>query len=187
MDQELFTYLDEQFREIRQRSAQMEEQVGGLRGEVGGLRGEMVDLRGEVGDLRQETRERFVQVEGQVSGLREEVGGLRGDVGDLRQETRERFEQVEGQLRDGIRQTQVMVEGVRDEVRILAEGMMGLDHRMGRTQIELNRKLDDLRTLVTPLYRRMDERVTHLEEREEQKSRDIMDVIRERYGPQRDS
>ncbi len=119
-------------------------------------------LKEQFQELREETRERFEKMEEQIGGLREES-------------------------REGIRHTHVLVEGVRGEVRLLAEGMMGLDHRMGRTQIELNRKLDDLRTLVTPLYRRMDERVTHLEEREEEKTRDVMDVIRERYGTGLDS
>ncbi len=132
-----------------------------------------------------ETRQRFEQLEAQVGGLhlgleslREEVGTLREEVASLREETRQRFEQVDEQ----IRHVHVLVEGGRDETRLLAEGMMGINHVMERTEKEVNLKLDELRTLVTPLYRRIDERVTHLEEREGQKTRDVMDLIRERFA-----
>ncbi len=112
----------------------------------------------------QETRQRFEQLEAQV--------------GSLREETRQRFEQLDEQ----IRHLHVLLEGSRDETRLLAEGMMGINHVMERTEKEVNLKLDELRTLVTPLYRRIDERVTHLEEREGQKTRDVMDLIRERFA-----
>jgi DNA repair exonuclease SbcCD ATPase subunit len=166
MDQELLTFLKEQFHDLRQRSERVEEQIGGLREETR-ERFEKVDE--QIGGLREETRERFEKVDERFETVEVQIGGLREES------------------QEGTRHTHVLVEGVRGEVRLLAEGMMGLDHRMGRTQIELNRKLDDLRTLVTPLYRRMDERVTHLEEREDEKTRDVMDVIRERYGTPPDS
>jgi chromosome segregation ATPase len=141
MDQEMLSYLKEQFHEIRQ----------------------------QIGGLGQETRERFERMD-------------------------ERFERVEGRLesfreesREGLRHTRVLLEEVRADVRLLAEGMMGLDHRMEKGQKELTRKIEDLRTLVTPLYRGLDERVAHLEEREEQRSRDVMEVIRERYGTRQDA
>ncbi|HXU29495.1 MAG TPA: hypothetical protein VN851_02870 [Thermoanaerobaculia bacterium] len=160
MDQELLTYLDRQFYETRQRFERMEAQIGGLQQGLGSLQGEVGTLRGEVGTVRGE------------------VGTLREEIGTLREETRQRFEQVDEQ----IRHLHVLVEGSRDETRLLAEGMMGFNHVMERTERELNLKLDDLRTLVTPLYRRIDERVTHLEEREGQKTRDVMDLIRERFA-----
>ncbi len=160
MDQELLTYLERQFHETRQRSERMEAQVGSLHQGLGAL-------QVEVGTLREE-----------VGALRGEVGTLRVEFETFREETRQRFEQVDEQ----IRHVHVLVEGGRDETRLLAEGMMGFNHVMERTEREVNLKLDDLRTLVTPLYRRIDERVTHLEEREGQKTRDVMDLIRERFA-----
>lgn len=118
-----------------------------------------------------ETRQRSERIEAQV-------GSLQHGLEALREETRQRFEQVD----ERIRHVHVLVEGGREETRLLAEGMMGFNHIMERTEREVNLKLDDLRTLVTPLYRRIDERVTHLEEREGQKTRDVMDLIRERFA-----
>ncbi len=165
MDQELVAYLEESRQEMR-------EQIGGLRQET---RQRFEQMEGQITALREENRQRFEQMEGQVTALREE--------------NRQRFEQLEGRvgeqcegLREEIRHTQILVEGGRGETRLLAEGMMGLNHRMGTSQTEIHLKLDDLRTLVTPLYRRIDERVSHLEAREEEKTRDVMEVIRERYG-----
>lgn len=157
MDQELLAYLERQFHDTRQRFERMEAQIGGLQQGLG-------TLEGEVGGLREETRQRFERMEAQV--------------GSLGEETRRRFEKVEEQ----IRHVHVLVEAGRDETHLLAEGMMGFNHLMERTEREVNLKLDDLRTLVTPLYRRIDERVTHLEEREGQKTRDVMDLIRERFA-----
>jgi len=155
MDQELLTYLKQEFGEVRQRFEQVDEQISGL---------------------REETRQRFEQVD-------EQIGGLRGELSSLREETRQRFEQIDEQ----IRHVHVLVEEGRDETRLLAEGMMGFNHIAERTEKEVNRRLDDLRTLVTPLYRRIDERVAHLEEREGQKTRDVMDLIRERFGKPRNA
>ncbi len=174
MDQELLTYLERQFDETRQRSERMEAQIGSLHQGLGALQVEVGTLREEVGTLR----EGLGALRVEVGTLREEVGTLREEVGTLREETRQRFEQVDEQ----IRHVHVLVEAGRDETRLLAEGMMGFNHVMERTEREVNLKLDELRTLVTPLYRRIDERVTHLEEREGQKTRDVMDLIRERFA-----
>ncbi len=125
-----------------------------------------------------ETRQRSERMEAQIGSLHQGLGALQVEVGTLREETRQRFEQVDEQ----IRHVHVLVEAGRDETRLLAEGMMGFNHVMERTEREVNLKLDELRTLVTPLYRRIDERVTHLEEREGQKTRDVMDLIRERFA-----
>ena len=175
MDQELLTYLERQFNDTRQRFERLEAQIGGLQQGLGGL-------EGEVGGLREETRQRFEKVEAKVGNLRDETRQrfetVEAQVGSLRDEMRKGFEQVDEQ----IRHVHVLVEAARDETRLLAEGMMGFNHLMERTEKELNLKLDDLRTLVTPLYRRIDERVTHLEEREGQKTRDVMDLIRERFA-----
>lgn len=130
MDQELLTYLKEQFHEIRQRFVGVDE--------------------------------RFAEMEGQIGRLREES-------------------------REGIRHTQILVEDVRDNVRLLAEGMAVVDERMGRLEVDLNRKLEELWTLVVNPVRGLEQRVTHLEEVENRRHRDIIEVIRERYGIPRDS
>ncbi|HYU34548.1 MAG TPA: hypothetical protein VEW48_20545 [Thermoanaerobaculia bacterium] len=130
-------------------------------------------------------QELFAHLEESRQEMKEQVGGLRGEVGGLREESRQRFERMEGQiegLREGVRHTQILVEDMRGEIRLLAEGMMGFDHTTKTSLIEVHRKLDDLTTLVTPLYRRIDERVSHLEAREGEKARDVMELIRERYG-----
>ena len=144
MDQELRTFLQEQFQEIRQRFETAEGQIGGLREEVG--------------------------------GLREEVGGLREEVGGLREESQE-----------GIRHTHVLLEDVQSTVRLLAEGVAGVTERMDRLEHDLHKKLDEQWSMVVNPIRDLHHRVTHLEEVENRRTRDIIEVIRERYGIRRDA
>ena len=141
MDQELLTYLKEQFHEIRQ-------QIGGLSGE---------------------TRERFERMEAQI-------GGLRGEISGLREESRE-----------GIRHAHVLLEDVKGNVRLLAEGLANVDEKMGRLETDLNRKLEELWNMVVTPVRSLAERVNLLEAVENRRHRDIMDVIRERFGSRGDT
>jgi chromosome segregation ATPase len=92
-----------------------------------------------------------------------------------------RFEQVDEQ----IRHLHVLVEDGRAETRLLGEGLMGFVSIQERMERDLNLKLDDLRTLVTPLYHQLEERIARLEDRERQKTRDVIDLIRERFGTPR--
>jgi len=132
MDQDLMSYLKEQFQEIRQRSERMEG--------------------------------RLEHVEGQVGGLREEVGGLREES------------------REGIRHAHVLLEDVRGNVRLLAEGVASVDERMGKLDGDLRQKLEELWNLVATPFRGLETRVTLLEEAEDRRHRDIMEVMRKRFG-----
>lgn len=119
--------------------------------------------------------ERFRETAQQIQGLREETTHqLQG----LRQENTQRFEQLE----EGIRHTQISIEGLRGEVRLVAEGMMGLDERLGFLRTELKQDIDDVRRLIPPVIASLDQRVRILEVRKDLQRRDPMEIIRERYG-----
>jgi predicted RNase H-like nuclease (RuvC/YqgF family) len=109
-----------------------------------------------------------------VTYLEQQFGEIRQRFADVER----RFEKVDEQ----IRHLHILVEEGRAETRLLAEGMMGFSAVQERAEKDFNLKLDDLRSLVTPLCHRLDERVTRLEERERQKNRDVMDLICERFG-----
>lgn len=161
MDQELYAYLEESRRLTR-------DQLEGIRAEVGQLREDnerrFTQLEGRIEGLREETGQRFTQLEGRI-------GGLEGRIA----------EQGEG-LREEIRHTRVLLEAARDEVRLLGEGMMGLDEKMVDFQAEVRVQLAEIMALITPLYKNMRERVGNLEARADRQTRDVLDVIRERYG-----
>lgn len=77
---DLSSYVQEGFREMRA-------DVRGARGEIGELRGEIGMLRSDVGGLD--------GLKEEVGGLREGVGELRGEVGGLRGEMNARFDTLE--------------------------------------------------------------------------------------------
>jgi predicted nucleic acid-binding Zn-ribbon protein len=94
---------------------------------------------------------------------------------DLRWEMNARFERVDRrfeELEKTVHLDQTMTEELRDEIRMFAEGMMTisdlLEHHMTDAQ-------------VTKLSRR----VTILEERAERETRDVFEVLREKYGSAR--
>lgn len=154
MDQELLTYLKEQFHEIRQ-------QIGGLSGET---RERFEKVEAQIGGLRGETRERFEKMEGQIEGLSHEIGGLREES------------------REGIRHAHVLLEDVKGNVRLLAEGVASVDERMGKLDGDLRQKLEELWNMVATPFRGLGARVTLLEEAEDRRHRDIMEVMRKRFG-----
>jgi len=96
-----------------------------------------------------------------------------------------RFETVEG----GIRLTQVSVEGVRGEVQLLAEGMMGLEEKMQTLSKEVTLRLNQGEAALASYFKSLnnqyadhDSRLRFLEERVQREGQAPLDYIRERYG-----
>lgn len=125
----------------------------------------------------------------------EQIERLRTDVGRLREETGRRFAQLEeriaaegrnGEHREGLREevrhTRVLLEAARDEVRLLGEGMMGLNETTSAFRGEVRGQLAEIRAVIAPLYQNLRERLENLEERSDRQTRDVLDVLRERYG-----
>lgn len=82
----------------------------GLRGEMAGMRD---DLRGEMASMRDDLR-------GDMASVRD---GLRGEMTSMREELR-------GEFRDGLaenrRHTEILFESLRDDIRLLADGVAHL-------------------------------------------------------------
>ena|SRR3982751_3533576 len=135
MDQELIAYLDERFRETNQQIASLREEFGGLRGEFGGLRGEFGDLCGE-------------------------FGGLRGEFDSFREETGRNFDRVDGE----IRKTGVLVEDLRREVQVVAEGVRGANERLDAFKAEVAQEFKDVRSLIHLSYKDLDRRIRRSDE-----------------------
>lgn len=133
--------------------------------------------------------ERFGETSRQMEGLRADFAGLRGEfeglrtetsreITGLREETRAQFEA----LREESRHTQIQIETLRDEFRLVAEGVMGVDEKRENSQRSVEKELGEVRALIAPAYSGLDHRVHNLEAWRELKERDPIDVIRERYG-----
>lgn len=115
--------------------------------------------------------ERFRETSQQIEGLREE--------------TAQRFEQVDQrfeQVDTAIRHTHVSIEGLRHEVCIVAEGVMGVDERLKPAQQDALQVFEDMRALIQNTFRNLDKRTVALEDWRQRTERDPIELVRERFG-----
>jgi len=110
VDQELITYLDGRFEELRA-------EMVGLRVE---LRDEISELRGEVGELR-----------GEVAEFRDQMGGFRNEIGVLRSE-------IQTTAADSRRHFDVVAEDLRSMIQVVAEGVALSNEALERFRAEVN-------------------------------------------------
>ena len=85
-------------------------------------------------------------------------------------------------LEDDVRQTRILVEGQRDDIRQLAEGIIGTNESLAAFRIEVQVQLDKIPGLITPAYTALDGRVRTLESWKERTDRDPVEIVRERWG-----
>ncbi len=81
-------------------------------------------------------------------------------IADLREETSQNFDRVDGELR----KTGVLVEGLRHEVQIVAEGVKGVNERLDAFKVEVAQEFKDVRSLIHPSYKDLDRRIRRSDE-----------------------
>jgi hypothetical protein len=129
--------------------------------------------------------ERFRETSQQITSLREEMDRRFDGVDQRFEQVDQRFEQVEfsvAQLATEVRHTQITIEGLRGEIRILAEGAFGLSERQETHESKVDCRVDEVEALIPPYYQDLNRRVLVLEGRADRETRDIIDVIREKYS-----
>jgi chromosome segregation ATPase len=103
-----------------------------------------------------------------------------------------RFEQLE----TSVRHTQVTVEAMRGDIRLIAEGVMGISERQEAFQAETARRFEEVKGMLSPYYKDLggraqslendvqclDERVRVLENKADRQTRDVLDTIRQKFG-----
>jgi hypothetical protein len=165
MDQELIAYLDQRFRESNEQLASLRE-----------------EMAQQTSSLREEMAQQTASVREEMTGLREETiqrtASLREEMTSFRVETLRRFDRTD----EAIRHLHVEVEGVRGEVRLLAEGIASVEEKMSSFRRQVAGDIEGVRDLVRPAYSSLDDRLRLLENWRERKERDPMDVIRERFN-----
>ena len=133
------------------------------------------------------------QLDEKIDGVREENRQTRVALEAENRQTRTTLEEEIRQTRVALeaenRQTRVVVEHIHSDMKILAEGLIAQGEISARLHSEVLRKIDDVHSMIAPLYRDLNDRtwdlsrrVQHLEEIEEQRSRDALAVVRERFG-----
>ncbi len=157
MDQDLIAYLDRRFN----------------------------DISLQVSSLREESAQRFGRLETRLEML-ESRFDARLDAFDARLDAFDaRLEAVETRLEaveDGVRHTQVMIEDLRHQIQVLAEGFVGLHDRVDRFQAEATLVFDQVKGWIEPYYRNLNDRVRVMEGQAERRFDDVMDSVRRILG-----
>lgn len=103
-----------------------------------------------------------------------------------------RFEQVE----TAVRHTQVTVEAMRGDIRLIAEGVMGIAQQQEAFEAETARGFQEVKAMLSPYYKDLngraqslendvqvlDRRVRVLEAKADRQTRDVLDAIRQKFG-----
>ena len=92
----------------------------------------------------------------------------------------ERLERVETE----VRHTHVSVEAVRSDVRLVAEGVVGLTERMEKFQAETTLGFENVKASIAPYYQNLNTRMKVLEDWSDRQTEDVLDTIRKKYGRQ---
>ena len=96
-----------------------------------------------------------------------------------------RLDAVEGRLasvEEAVRHTHIVVEGMRGDLRLVAEGVIGSNERQDRIQSEILIRLKDVEALIRPSYPVLDLRLKVLESWKERTDRDPVEIVKERFG-----
>jgi len=125
-------------------------------------------------ELKAYLDESFGRLQEQVNENSRQIEGLREETRQLREETRE--------LREESRHTGISVEAVRSDVRLIAEGLVGMSERLEAFKIQVDKGFEDVKASIAPAYRDLDRRVQWLEARAERQDRDVLEVVREKFG-----
>ncbi|MFL6193592.1 MAG: hypothetical protein ACJ75H_05435 [Thermoanaerobaculia bacterium] len=102
-------------------------------------------------------------------------------------ESARRIESLREELQEQGRHTHVQIEALRDDIRLIAEGVMGVDEKLGDFRVSVEKEFREVRALISPAYSGLDHRIRKLEDWRERKERDPIEIIRERFGSKADS
>lgn len=96
------------------------------------------------------------EIRGLDEGLRNEVRA--GDEG-LRNEIRAGDEALRSEIRDVKRHSDVVAESLRGEIRLVAEGVAGLDEKFTLEFVKVREEIGEVKGLLVASYRDLDRRI----------------------------
>lgn len=153
MDKDLIAYLDERFRESVQQLASFREETDRRLGENSQ----------QLASFREENTQRLASLEEraaqELASFREENTRRLASLGEeaaqqlasFREEAERRFEEANRRIEhveDGVRHTQIMVEGLRGDVQLLAHGVAAFDGKLAAHYLDLKEEIRELKALL---------------------------------------
>jgi chromosome segregation ATPase len=186
-----FEQIDGRFEQMDGRFEQMDGRFEQINGRFEQIDGRLEQMEGRFEQMEgrfEQIDDRFERVDGrfeQIDGRFEQIDGRFEQIDG-------RFEQIDGRLKSAdsrfdrvettIRNTQVLVEGLRGDIQLLSEGVMGIDEKLGSFRAEVAKDFGMTRGLINPPYLELHSRVQALESWRERRERDPLDLIREKFG-----
>jgi chromosome segregation ATPase len=144
MDQELREYLEQNFSRIDGRFDRVESRLSDMEGRLSGVEGRLDGMEG-----------RLSGVENRLSGMEGRLDGMEG-----------RFNGLEGRLtgvEDSVRHALVLIEGQREDIRQVAEGVAGVNQRLDAFQAEVSQRFEHVQSMIAAPYMELNGRVKVLE------------------------
>jgi hypothetical protein len=114
--------------------------------------------------------------------MSQQIEGFRGEISQQIEGLREEMYQRMVGLQEEIRHTRVVMEGLRSDIQLIAEGLMDTRERFVKHEADMERHLEEMKSFIALPYRELNTRLSLLEVRAERQERDAMEVIREKFG-----
>ena len=92
-----------------------------------------------------------------VANLR---GELKADIREVRDDLRGEIHAVGVEVREVKRQANVVAESLRSEIRLVDEGVAGLDEKFTQEFVNVRTEIGDVKALIRGGYADLDRRVT---------------------------
>lgn len=100
----------------------------------------------------------------EIRALAEGLGGVRTELAeglrDVRSEIRAAETGLRSEIQDVKRHSDVVAESLRSEIRLVAEGVAGLDDKFAQEFVQVREEIGDVKSLVRVSYANLDRRLS---------------------------
>jgi methyl-accepting chemotaxis protein len=110
----------------------------------------------QIAAFREETKNRFEQMGGEIKHM----GGRIDEMGGRITQMETRLDRVE----EGVRHNGVQIEGLRDQVQLVAEGYSGIEERLQTLRVDMEAGFKEVRASVRLPFEHLDGRLRVLED-----------------------
>jgi len=121
----------------------------------------------------------------QMDGRLEQMDGRLEQMDGRLEQMDGRLNQMDGRLdrvEESVRHARIEIEGLRGELRLVAEAYIGLDEKLASFRIDMAKEFTEVRSSVRQPFEYLDSRVRVIEARADNAHRDVMALVRESLG-----
>ena len=176
MDQDLLIpFLEERFREISQQIAAGRQETA--------ERFEQMEQRFE--QMEQSSDRRFEQVDRRFEQMDRRAEQMEQRAEQMEQRFERRFEQMDrraDRAEETARHTLVLLEDLRHQVQLIAEGHVGLNERLDRLESRGTLTFEQVKGWIDPYFRHVDSRIRIFEGWADRQNLTVVNAIRALLG-----